>query len=497
MAQTLSSVDSLPQGAVLLSGSGAYKVRSVIGSGGFGITYRATTSVRINNINAEAEVALKEFFIAAESDRRVLPDGGTTIVTSGPAKERVLAAKRDFIAEARRLQNLSGRNRNIVSVNEVFEANGTAYYVMEFLDGPSLRDYVASRGPLSQDEAMAIMVPLIQAVDFLHAHRIMHLDIKPANIVMASDGCGSVRPVLIDFGQSKHYGANGEVTNTVAVAGLSEGYAPVEQYGGIKSFSPPTDVYALAATMLYCLTGQKPSVAFELNPNTVRAMLRGRVSGTVENALVNALALQPSGRTQTARQFLDELGAEPQPLPPPPVPRKPKRRAALWVALGIVAICAIAVGLTLAFRKTPPPDVPRLPEIAEREQAEPSADARPAEETFRETAAEVSDGVASPTPTWRTYNFKGDFIDSKGKRWPVTLTAETNNQGEWGKCVYTNVTYGVVLEMQGSGSDDDYSFYSDQKGADLTIRIRNRNDGTWAGTASNGSKTLSVELVEG
>ena len=175
----------------------------------------------------------------------------------------------------RRLQKIGVSHPNIVSVNEVFEANNTAYYVMEYIDGESLRSYVQRNGPLGEAGLRRLLLPVMDAVEALHAERLTHLDIKPDNIMLARRKDGSIRPVLIDFGLAKHYGADGTPTSTVNTLGCSAGYSPMEQYMGIRTFSPTADVYALGATMLYCLTGETPCVANEITSDDISgAILR-------------------------------------------------------------------------------------------------------------------------------------------------------------------------------------------------------------------------------
>lgn len=487
--------NALPPGTVLDSGVTRYTIAGVIGHGGFGITYRATTRVRVGNIMANVTVAIKEFFIADDCERTHLAGQETTMVTSSPARQRVEAAKGDFIAEANRLRALAGMSDNIVRVNEVFEANGTAYYVMEYLEGPSLREYVARRGRLSERETIGVMMPLLRAVEMLHTKRIMHLDIKPGNVVMVQDGV-SERPVLIDFGQSKHYDDAGSSTRTVGAAGVSDGYAPVEQYSGITRFSPETDVYALAATTLFCLSGRKPPRAMELDsdaPTLYPSDITPRLRGAIRNALV----ISPQRRTPTVAAFIHDLVGYGEPLPPLP---RPKPGIPLWGRMVIAILCAgivfglIAVIYTFNGAKTggtvhTPSEIYEAPADTAMEVADEAEVAVP-----EAPAEEVRSGTAPPL--MHTYNYSGYFIDSTGQRWPVKLTAETNGEGRWGKCVYTNVNYNIVLNMTGSGSGDNYTFYTNESGADLTIRISYSGEGVWEGTATSGSKTLSVLLYE-
>lgn len=115
------------------------------------------------------------------------------MVYSQPARDRVERSKKDFTGEARRLSSISGKHQGIVTVSEVFEANNTAYYAMEMLEGMSLKEYVDAHGPLSEQATMQFMMPIIDAVAFLHRNRITHLDIKPQNIMLATDDDGARR----------------------------------------------------------------------------------------------------------------------------------------------------------------------------------------------------------------------------------------------------------------------------------------------------------------
>ncbi|MDR0895750.1 MAG: serine/threonine protein kinase [Prevotellaceae bacterium] len=249
----------LPSGYLLQSQSYTYRIESVLGSGGFGITYLATAKIKVGNVSARVKFAIKEHFMSSDCERE--PDT-SRVVYSNPAKERVENAKKDFIAEARRLRSVD--HHHLVKVNEVFEANNTAYYVMEYLDGESLCSRVRRNGALPEEQMLSIMNPIIEAVQYLHANRMTHLDIKPDNIMLTQDDNDETRPVLIDFGLSKHYDKDGKPTSTINTLGCSDGYAPIEQYAGITTFSPTADVYALGATMWFCLMGKDPKKSTDL-----------------------------------------------------------------------------------------------------------------------------------------------------------------------------------------------------------------------------------------
>ncbi len=283
---------ALPRGTVL-HGSTAYVIEDVLGIGGFGITYLATKEETwVNGSTMRRRVAVKEHFFSEYSERAA---DGTTVRTAdtGRIRETVDGSLEDFLAEARHLQTLADGNANIVKVFDVFRANGTAYYVMEYLEGISLGAAIAGR-PLAEADMLAVMKPIVDTVAFLHSRRINHLDIKPDNIVLTE---GGRRPVLIDFGQSKHFRTDGSSTSTVNVKGATAGFAPAEQYDGIRTFSPTADVYALGATMMACLTGKTPPSALTwLHSAKARAIDVLPVSEATKAVITRALSADPAER---------------------------------------------------------------------------------------------------------------------------------------------------------------------------------------------------------
>lgn len=343
--------DVLPVGSVLRSGKREYRVEAVLGKGGFGITYKVSAMEQVGQIPVRVEFAMKEFFMDG-----CLRDASGKVSTADTKGEAADGLK-DFISETRRLNSLCGQCRNIVPVDEVFEANGTACYVMEFLDGGSLADYVKKHGALSVGAAKKILKPVADAVAFLHCNRITHLDIKPGNIMFRSNG----EPVLIDFGLAKHYDRRGNATTTVRTLAYSAGFSPAEQYVGLKQFSPQSDVYALAATFANMLTGKTPPEAidleFSLNDWSVC------LPEEVRPAVVHAMAYSRKDRTLSVRDFVKELyGNEPsvvekpvsQPAAEPTVESKTevigegkKSTKKWWIIAACVAVAAV-VGIVCA-----------------------------------------------------------------------------------------------------------------------------------------------------
>lgn len=294
----------------VLQGATAYRIERVLGAGGFGITYLASITMRVGNLNVKAHVAIKEHFIGDQCERA---GDSHTVVCPGTDASRALVAGslRDFVSEARRLAEYGAGHGNIVKVNEIFEINGTAYYVMEYLQGESLDAYIKRNGPLGEDEIRSLVFPVVDAVAYLHARRLTHLDIKPANIMLGADGDGNVRPVLIDFGLSKHYNADGSATSTVNTMACSDGYAPAEQYSGIRTFSPTADVYALGATILAAATGRTPTAANDWPAGEPEATIAGLGLGvTMRTAIAKAMAMRKFDRYPDAGALLAALGGK-------------------------------------------------------------------------------------------------------------------------------------------------------------------------------------------
>ncbi len=288
----------LKPGTVLRSPKRNYTIIKELGHGGFGITYLVEGVITIDNISVPVRFALKEHYINTMCSRD--PQTQRVVVISQTAQAEVSRSLHAFVSEANRLQELGISHPNIVKVNEVFEANDTAYFVMEYLDGGSLADYVKQRGRLSFEEMVALMEPVCNSVALLHRNHVAHYDIKPQNIMLVNDN-GQMRTVLIDFGLAKHYDGQGNATSSIAAAGFTPGYAPVEQYGGFTTFQATADVYALAATILFCLTGHAPAYAQELNIDDVRNELGNLgICNTIINSLLPAFEYRPKDRPADA-----------------------------------------------------------------------------------------------------------------------------------------------------------------------------------------------------
>ena len=286
---------ALPEGAMLMGGK--YRIVKKLGQGGFGITYLA------EHVVLRKRVAIKEFFFQQFCAR----DTATSHVTVPLDDNRELVDKfrRKFVKEA---QLIAGKlsHPSIVRVSDVFDENGTSYYVMDYIEGRSLSEIVAEQGRMGETEAIAIIDAVGRALDFIHSQNINHLDIKPGNI-MVERNSGNV--VLIDFGVAKQYDATtGEATTTTPVA-HSRGYAPPEQYkaGGVGSFSPESDIYALGATLYKMVTGNTPPDAMDVVAQGGIPPLPGSISAHVRRAITAAMQTAKNARPHTVAEFLDML----------------------------------------------------------------------------------------------------------------------------------------------------------------------------------------------
>lgn len=285
----------------VLHGKKEYTIKKVLGHGGCGILYHATSKVMDGNIEQIHEYAIKEYF-----DKDCCRRGNNGTVEFTDDSKEMLEIRNNFSAEATCLKNLK-YHRNIVQVNEVFAENGTFYYVMEFLRGKTLRQKVTEK--LSEKEALRYIADIADALDYLHSEHINHLDVKPDNIMIVGDG-DDMRAVLIDFGLSKHFDKNGKLKGKQGYDGASKGYAPKEQYDGIEEFTPQTDVYALAATLFFLLTGTDPCSEEKITSEYISSY---DISDRTANALVKAMNADKDERTQSIDVFYKNLFEEQSP----------------------------------------------------------------------------------------------------------------------------------------------------------------------------------------
>lgn len=293
--------NALPSGILLKGKSYNYTIQKVLGQGSFGITYLARVQMQgeLGSLDSSVQVAIKEFFMRGVCGRE------ESTVTSGSKDGLYSDYKRKFIREATSLSHL--HHPNIVRVLEAFEANNTAYYVMEHINGGSLDDYIASRKHLGEDEAIACTSQIGSALSFMHSNRMLHLDVKPSNVMRRTDGT----LVLIDFGLSKQYDENGVPESSTKVGGGTPGYAPIEQssYHEGRGFPVTMDVYALGATLFKMLTGHRPSEASDILNDGFPAneLQELGISDATINCIAKAMAPIKKDRFQQVSAFLSAL----------------------------------------------------------------------------------------------------------------------------------------------------------------------------------------------
>ena len=291
------STYSLPIGSTLMQGK--YRIVAVLGQGGFGITYKGEHTM------LGTTVAIKEFFMKGACER---DENSTHVTTSQSNSELASRFRTKFLKEAKTLAAL--KHPNIIRVFDVFEDNGTAYYVMDYIEGNNLSDIVEGKGRLSEPLALKYIRQVANALNYLHQKKLLHLDVKPANILLDKN---TGNAILIDFGVSKQYDQDGQQTSTTPPA-ISKGYSPVEQYAqgsNVKTFSPATDIYSLAATLYKLVTGNTPPESnLLLNEDEQLPPYPSNISEATRNAIAECLQTRKK-RPQSISEFLQLLDSEP------------------------------------------------------------------------------------------------------------------------------------------------------------------------------------------
>ena len=298
--------NALPAGHALKE----YRIEKVLGVGGFGLTYLALDE------NLNLKVALKEYLptdIALRApDRSIAP-------RSGEAAETFDWGKRRFLDESRTLASF--RHPNIVRVMRFFEAHGTAYMVMEFVEGAPLPDWVSARRPLAEAQVAAVVAPVLDGLEVIHASGFMHRDIKPANIYIRDEDSS---PVLLDFGAARQQSS--EITALV-----TPGYAPFEQYHTQGKQGPWSDIYALGGVLYWMVTGKHPHEAAarirsDTMPPAAQAADKSSYRPEFLAAIDWALVPDEDQRPQSVPQWREALlGAAT--IPPRPRVAQPKTQA--------------------------------------------------------------------------------------------------------------------------------------------------------------------------
>lgn len=332
----------MSSGTVLEGTLYTYQLQKVLGQGGFGITYRA-----LNRERGEL-VAVKEYFPVRSAVRA--QDG--TVQAKPGYEEEFRTGLESFSGEARMLASME-KVPSVVQVMDQFQKRGTAYLVMEYLDGIPLHEKAARMGgKIPPEELLPKLPPLLRDLAAIHRLGVLHRDITPDNIMWMPDGTLK----LLDFGSARNVGGGNSMTVL-----LKQGFAPVEQYltGGQGSY---TDVYALCATIYFLLTGVMPTSALErlehddLQPPSHYCQ---GLTPQQEGAILRGMRVQPKERTQTVEELARELDIqEPRPVivDPKPAPVKPTaRKPWKWVAAGVAALAlVIVVAVALGSKEDTP-----------------------------------------------------------------------------------------------------------------------------------------------
>ena len=269
-----------------------YSILKTLGQGGFGITYLALDN------KLHQEVCIKELFISGSSTRGT----NMTVQSQGGSDFSFSEFVDRFIQEARQLAKF--QHPNIVRVMDIFEENDTAYSVMEFVKGETLKEKIQREGALEEKDSKALINQLLDAVSMVHDKGMLHRDIKPDNILITPEG----RVVLIDFGSAREF-AEGKTSNQTAM--VTPGYAPPEQYSERAKRGPFTDIYALGATLYFLMTGEKPIASTDrsFEELTPPQQLNPKVSNQLSSTILKAMELRPDQRYQKVAEVKEAINS--------------------------------------------------------------------------------------------------------------------------------------------------------------------------------------------
>lgn len=352
---------ALPAGTIL---RGKYVLGLPLGQGGFGITYIGW------EVAAGRKVAIKEYFPTGQVSRSQ-EKGRTELIWY--STEQANFAQHDgmdaFLREARKMEKVS-KIPQVVSILEVFEENATAYIVMDYIQGENLKDRIQRTGPMSWEEAEKIFLPVAKAMAQVHKAGLIHRDLSPDNLIIQPDG--TVR--ILDLGAAKDLSIN---TGVSSMQVAKNGFSPPEQYTQQGGSGTWTDVYALAATMYFAVTGKLPPSAMDRLTEDALQWDNPQIAALPENAAIamqKAMVLFRNNRTQTMEDFMADLGctpaprpqpkpapqpeskAKPQPKPEPkPQAKKPKKGPAFYVCLAIVVLGLVISGICFAVTEDAEP----------------------------------------------------------------------------------------------------------------------------------------------
>lgn len=287
----------LPAGTML---NGKYKIVQSLGEGGFGITYKGVDTL------LDMPVAIKEYYPNGYANRHS-PTSLSVTLTEDNNADYFNEWKEKYLAEARTLARLNDI-KGIVNVRDFFEENGTAYIVMEYLNGKTLKQCVDKDGVFEAEKIAKLMIPLLNSLNKIHEQGLIHRDISPDNIMYMNDGTLK----LYDFGAARDYSVQSQQTLSIM---LKPGYAPQEQYRSKGNQGPWTDIYAICATMYFCITGIVPDDSLQRvfdDELKLPSELGITIPAHIEKALIKGMAIKAEERFQTTLELAQALAGEPK-----------------------------------------------------------------------------------------------------------------------------------------------------------------------------------------
>lgn len=343
--RSMSNTRCLKPGVILKE---RYKIEEVIGAGGFGITYRAWDPL------LQSYVAIKEYYPSGIATRSA--DSSKVCVPVGQEQREYHRGRIRFLKEAQDVARFQSEP-NIVSIYDYLEENDTAYMVMEYLHGCTLKQYIREHGGrLDTDHILHICLSVLDALAVVHKAGMIHRDISPENIFI----CEDLTVKLIDFGAAKQVYLDGEQTMSVV---LKPGYAPPEQYAKKDKQGPWTDIYALGATLYFAATGEKPEESFgRVLEDTIKPVceVNPEISRAMSQVIMRAMSVKIEDRYQTVEAMREALLAgegqnaqmEPYVIPASRISKRdlPKKRGFLIGVAFCIVIMLVVTGIWMAGR---------------------------------------------------------------------------------------------------------------------------------------------------
>ena len=446
---------TLPPGTIL---KGKYLVGKVLGQGGFGITYIGL------DLHLQRKVAIKEYYPSGFVGRK----SGTSQViwyATEASREAMLSGQELVLKEARKMSKVSDIS-SVVRVHNVFQENGTAYICMDFIEGQTLLDRLMKHGTLPWNTAKTIFLPIIQALGQVHQMGLIHRDLSPDNLMIQPDG----QVKILDLGAAKDLNLN---TGKSSMQVAKNGFSPLEQYLQSGSSGSWTDVYSLAATMYYTLTGKVPPSALDrMDNDTIRWDFPAlqALPACVLGALKHAMAVRPNDRTQTMEDFLKELQGTKKPA-------KPQK----WLVPAAAAVMALVVAAAgfLAFR----PGATESPSSPGTSAAEGSRSGAPYSQ-WQDRVEELRDICTMETYHYRNGSRMSVYFDDQDNE---CVRVFTNEQGQ--------EEFIILAEYDENGNVTEQFCFADQELSRKTLWSRNSDGNVTESVKYHGNGDL-IEKTE-